>query len=160
MKKFCSTSNATKWLLPVSGQSKATSVEGKNAHCFFFFWGWGGGGGGGRRLSDRQLIVVVCPWLISHAGCLSHSQKTRRVLLFQVQRGWAGGLKCFYPPVLLVSQNLLQMEKEISAPETDLFAFSSEVVTLTFPVAYVIHPAPGLLVCFPSSLPVLALCRF
>lgn len=48
--------------------------------------------------------------------------------------------------MLLVSQNLLQMESQISAPETDLFASSSEVVTLTFPVAYVIRAEPGLLV--------------
>lgn len=32
--------------------------------------------------SDRQLIVGVCPLLIIHAVCLSHSQ-TRGVLLFQ-----------------------------------------------------------------------------
>lgn len=51
--------------------------------------------------------------------------------------------------MLLVSQNLLQMESKISAPETDLFAFSSKVVTLTFPVAYVILPAPSLLVFSP-----------
>lgn len=52
--------------------------------------------------------------------------------------------------MLIVSQNLLQMESKISAPETDLFAFSSKVVTLTFPVAYVILPTPSLLVFSPD----------
>lgn len=50
--------------------------------------------------------------------------------------------------MLLVSQNLLQMESKINAPETDLFAFSSKVATLTFPVAYVILPTPSLLVFY------------
>lgn len=79
------------------------------------------------QLSDRQLIVIVCLLLIIHAVCLSRSQKTRVVLLFRVWRGWSGGgegggpWSVLYPPVLLVSQNLLQMESKISAPETDLF---------------------------------------
>lgn len=70
--------------------------------------------------------------------CLAHSKKTRVVLFFSGLEGWEGGQSGFYPSVLLVSQNLLQMESEISAPETDLFAFFSEVVTLTFPLAHVI----------------------
>lgn len=45
---------------------------------------------------------------------------------------------------MLVSQNLVQMESEINAPEADLFACSSKVVTLTFPLAYVILPTPNL----------------
>lgn len=49
-----------------------------------------------------------------------------------------------------MSQNLPQMESQISAPEADLFAFSSEVVTLTFPLAYVIPPTPSLPVFSPD----------
>lgn len=105
------------------------------------------------QLSDRQPIVIVCLLLIIHAVCLSCSQKTRVMLLFRVWRGWRGGGRgpwsVLYPPVLLVSQNLLQMESKISAPETDLFAFSSEVVTLTFPLAYAILPTPQSPCVFP-----------
>ena len=93
------------------------------------------------------LIVNVCPLLIIHAVFLSLSQKTRGVFLFHFWRG----LGLFLSPcVLPVSQNLLQMESKISAPETDLFAFSSEVVTLTFSLAYVILPTPSLLVFSPD----------
>lgn len=102
------------------------------------------------QLSDRQLIVIVCPLLIIHAVCLSHSQKTREVLLFLVGGGERGPRSVFYPSVLFVSQNLLQMESKISAPETDPFGFSSKVVTLTFPVAYAILPTPSLLVFSPD----------
>lgn len=41
-----------------------------------------------------------------------------------------------------MSQNVAQMEGEISLPQAELSAFSSEVVTLTFPPAYVIPPTP------------------
>lgn len=64
----------------------------------------------------------------------------RKQEFFSGLGGLGGGQSGFYPSVLLVSQNLLQMESEISAPETDLFAFFSKVVTLTFPLAHVILP--------------------
>lgn len=40
-----------------------------------------------RQLSDRQLIKFVWPLLIIHAVRLSHSQKTRWVLLFRFRGG-------------------------------------------------------------------------
>lgn len=60
--------------------------------------------------------------------------------------------------MFLVSPNLLQMESKISAPETDPFGFSSEVVTLTFPVAYAILPTPSRLEFSPEP-PVVPLLR-
>lgn len=71
------------WLLQLSisgGHSLVTFIEKKatsSAQCFGFQ----------QQISDnsdRQLIVGVCPLLIIHAVCLSHSQKTREVLLFRV----------------------------------------------------------------------------
>lgn len=71
-----------------------------------------------------------------------------------------GQLKRIYPSLLLVSQNLPQMEGEISVPEADLSAFSSEVVTLTFPPAYVIPPTPIVLPPHPALIGLQEFCNF
>lgn len=92
-----------------------------------------------QQLSDRQLIVIVCALLIIHAVCPSHSQKTREVLLLRVGGGELGAWSVSIP---LCHKIYYRWRSKISTPETDLFAFSSEVVTLTFPVAYVIPPNP------------------
>lgn len=75
------------------------------------------------------------------------SQKTREVLLFEVGGG-RGGLSVQYPSVPLVSPNLLQMESKISAQRLIRLVSPLEVVTLTFPVAYVILPTPAFFFCF------------
>lgn len=107
------------------------------------------------QLSDRQLIVIVCLLLIIHAVCLSRSQKTRVVLLFRVWRGWSGGgegggaLKCFVSPCApRVTKSTTDGEQDKRSRDWSFFAFSSEVVTLTFPLAYVILPTPPNLLAF------------
>lgn len=75
-------------------------------------------------------------------ACRSSQKNRRRAFVPRLEWAWS----VFSPSVLLVSQNLLQMESKISAPEADLFAFSSEVVTLTFSLANVILSTPRLLV--------------
>lgn len=52
------------------------------------------------------------------------------------------------------------MEGEISVPEADLSAFSSEVVTLTFPPAYVIPPTPIVLPPHPALIGPQEFCNF
>lgn len=108
------------------------------------------------QLSDRQLIVIVCLLLIIHAVCLSRSQKTRVVLLFRVWRGWSGGgegggaLKCFVSPCApRVTKSTTDGEQDKRSRDWSFFAFSSEVVTLTFPLAYVILPTPQSPCVFP-----------
>lgn len=75
-----------------------------------------------RQLSDKAGDSD-CLSLVNYSCCVPRSQPENKTSAFVL--GLGGGMReawsVFFPSVLLVSQNLLQMESKISAPQTDLF---------------------------------------
>lgn len=94
------------------------------------------------RLFTMLTTEPFCLVLIIHAFTRHRMRSGFVSALFFFCQELAG--VCFFffsPSVLLVSQNLLQMESEISAPQTYPFGLSpKKVLTLTFPAAYAIRP--------------------